>query len=130
MSSKLYISTTPDGWRNLGVDEYFLDTLGPDDIILYFYINGNAVIIGRGQNPWAECNLAAMDRDGVQLVRRITGGGAVFHDAGNLNFSFIAGERIYDTDRQFGMILSAVRALGIPCEFSGRNDPSRFSMVQ
>ena len=122
MGNKLYVSASLDGWRNLGVDEYFLDTLGPEDIILYFYINGNAVIIGRGQNPWAECNLAAMDRDGVQLVRRITGGGAVFHDAGNLNFSFIAGEKIYDTDRQFGMILRAVRALGIPCEFSGRND--------
>ena len=122
MGNQLYVSTTLDGWRNLGVDEYFLDTLGPDDIILYFYINGNAVIIGRGQNPWAECNLAAMDRDGVQLVRRITGGGAVFHDQGNLNFSFIAGERIYDVERQLGMILKAVRALGIPCEFSGRND--------
>ena len=122
MSNKLYVSTTPDGWRNLGVDEYFLDSLGPDDMMLYFYINGNAVIIGRGQNPWAECNLAAMERDDVQLVRRITGGGAVFHDEGNLNFSFIAGERIYDTDRQFGMILNAVRALGIPCDFSGRND--------
>ena len=122
MSNQLYVSTTLDGWRNLAVDEYFLDTLGPDDVMLYFYINGSAVIIGRGQNPWAECNLAAMERDGVQLVRRITGGGAVFHDAGNLNFSFIAGENIYNTERQFGVILRAVRALGIPCEFSGRND--------
>ena len=122
MGNQLYVSTSLDGWRNLGVDEYFLDTLGADDIILYFYINGNAVIIGRGQNPWAECNLAAMDRDDVQLVRRITGGGAVFHDEGNLNFSFIAGEGIYDVERQLGMILRAVRALGIPCEFSGRND--------
>lgn len=122
MSNWLYVSTSPDGWHNLGVDEYFLDNLGEDDMLLYFYINQNAVIIGRGQNPWAECNLAAMERDGVQLVRRITGGGAVFHDAGNLNFSFIAGKNIYNVERQLGMILSAVRALGIPCEFTGRND--------
>lgn len=122
MSNKLHVSTSTNGWRNLGVDEYFLDTMGEDDILLYFYINANAVIIGRSQNPWAECNLAAMDRDGVQLVRRITGGGAVFHDAGNLNFSFIAGEKVYNLERQMGMILSAVRALGIPCGFSGRND--------
>lgn len=118
----LYVSETGNGWRNLAVDEYFLDHIGPEDMLLYFYINRSAVIIGRGQNPWAECNLAAMERDEVQLVRRITGGGAVFHDMGNLNFSFIAGEGIYDVQRQLGMILSAVRALGIPCEFSGRND--------
>ena len=122
MANKLFVSPSPDGWRNLGVDEYFLDHMGAEDILLYFYINANAVIIGCGQNPWAECRLAAMERDGVQLVRRITGGGAVFHDAGNLNVSFIAGEKIYSVERQLGMILSAVRALGIPCEFSGRND--------
>ena len=122
MACYLYVSPSPNGWHNLAVDEYFLDTLSPEDILLYFYINRSAVIIGRGQNPWAECNLAAMDRDGVQLVRRITGGGAVFHDEGNLNFSFIAGEKIYNLERQLGMILSAVRALGIPCDFSGRND--------
>ena len=122
MANYLYVSTSGDGWRNLAVDEYFLDTLDPDDMMLYFYVNKNAVIIGQGQNPWAECRLAEMDRDGVQLVRRITGGGAVFHDEGNLNFSFIAGEGRYDLERQFGLILNAVRALGIPCEFSGRND--------
>lgn len=118
----LYVSDSGDGWRNLGFDEYFLDHIGPEDMLLYFYVNRSAVIIGRGQNPWAECNLSAMQRDDVQLVRRITGGGAVFHDEGNLNFSFIAGEAIYDVRRQLGMILSAVRALGIDCEFTGRND--------
>ena len=122
MANYLYVSPYGDGWRNLAADEYFIDHLGENDMLLYFYINQNAVIIGRSQNPWAECNLAAMDRDNVQLVRRITGGGAVYHDAGNLNFSFIAGEKIYDVERQLGMILSAVRFLGIPCEFTGRND--------
>lgn len=122
MANKLYVSPSPDGWHNLGTDEYFIENLSPDDMLLYFYTNHNAVIIGRGQNPWSECNLAAMERDDVQLVRRISGGGAVFHDSGNLNFSFIAGENIYNLERQLGLILSAVRALGIPCEFSGRND--------
>lgn len=120
--NKLFISNSGDGWRNLGFDEYFLDHASPDDMLLHFYINSNAVIIGRGQNPWTECNLDAMRRDNVQLVRRISGGGAVFHDSGNLNFSFIAGENVYNVERQLGMILSAVRALGIPCEFTGRND--------
>ena len=120
--NKLYVSPTGDGWHNLGTDEYFLEHIAPEDMLLYFYINRNAVIIGHGQNPWVECNLEAMRRDDVQLVRRITGGGAVFHDEGNLNFSFIAGEKVYDVQRQLGMILSAVRALGIPCDFTGRND--------
>lgn len=122
VANKLFLSPWTDGWRNLGADEYFLDALSPDDMLLYFYVNRSAVIIGRGQNPWAECNLSAMERDGVQLVRRVTGGGAVFHDCGNLNFSFIAGEGVYNVERQLGMILSAVRSLGIPCDFSGRND--------
>lgn len=122
MGNQLYVSKSYDGWHNLGVDEYFLDTLSPDTMLLYFYINESAVIIGRGQNPWVECRLAEMERDGVQLVRRITGGGAVFHDRGNLNFSFIAGREIYDVQRQLGVILRAVRALGIDCDFSGRND--------
>ena len=118
----LYISQTGDGWQNLGLDEWFLDHVQDDDLVLYFYINQNAVIIGRNQNPWKECNLSAMERDGVQLVRRISGGGAVYHDNGNLNFSFIAGKNRYDVNRQFALIMQTVRDVGIPCEFSGRND--------
>ena len=122
MSNYFYVSPFRDGWMNLAADEWFLDHLGPEDMILYFYINENAVIIGKNQNPWKECDLAAMDRDGVQLVRRISGGGAVYHDAGNLNFSFMAGENRYDVEKQLGVILEAVRSFGIPCDFSGRND--------
>lgn len=117
-----YVSTSTDGWHNLALDEYFLDTLSADDTLLFFYINKNAVIIGKNQNPWKECNLSAMERDSVQLVRRITGGGAVYHDMGNLNFSFIMGKDRYDVPRQLGVILEAVRSFGIRCEFSGRND--------
>ena len=117
-----YVSPSRDGWQNLAMDEWFLEHLQPDDFLLYFYVNQNAVIIGKNQNPWKECDLAAMERDQVQLVRRITGGGAVYHDCGNLNFSFIAGENRYDLTRQLNLILQAVRSFGIPCDFSGRND--------
>jgi len=120
--NKLYISASTDGWRNLAVDEFWLENLPEDDVLLHLYINANAVIIGRSQNPWAECNLQKMNQDGVQLVRRISGGGAVFHDCGNLNFSFIASEKNYDQEKQLNMILQAVQSLGIPCAFSGRND--------
>ncbi|MBP3587449.1 MAG: lipoate--protein ligase [Clostridia bacterium] len=122
MRNLWYVSPSRDGWHNLAMDEWFLDHLGPEDVILYFYINQPAVIIGKNQNPWKECDLNAMERDGVRLVRRITGGGAVYHDEGNLNFSFIAGEGRYDVERQLNLILQAVGTFGIPCEFSGRND--------
>lgn len=122
MKTLWYVSPWRDGWRNLAMDEWFLDHLDPEDMVLYFYINENAVIIGKNQNPWRECDLAAMEADGVQLVRRVTGGGAVYHDMGNLNFSFIAGEKRYDLQKQLNLILQAVTSFGIPCEFSGRND--------
>ena len=122
MKNLLYLSPSGDGWENLAADEWFLDHLPEDAFLLYFYVNDNAVIIGKNQNPWRECALEAMETDNVQLVRRITGGGAVYHDRGNLNFSFIASRSRYDEAKQFDLILRAVRSLGIPCEFSGRND--------
>lgn len=122
MKNLLYISPSGDGWRNLAADEWFLDHLPEDSMLLYFYVNENAVIIGRNQNPWRECDLTAMEGDGVQLVRRASGGGAVYHDRGNLNFSFLAGRARYDVQKQLELILGAVRSLGVACEFSGRND--------
>lgn len=122
MRNYYYLSHSGDGWRNLATDEWLLDHLDEDELFLHCYINQNAVILGKNQNPWRECNLEAMDRDGVQLVRRVSGGGAVYHDAGNLNFSFIAGKGRYDVERQLDVILQAVRTLGIDCAFSGRND--------
>jgi lipoate-protein ligase A len=118
----LFVSQSQNGYRNLAVDEWFLDHVGAEDLILHLYQNGNDVIIGKNQNPWLECNLEAMERDGVRLVRRVSGGGAVYHDEGNLNFSFIAGEGRYDVEKQLSLILEAIRTLGIPAEFSGRND--------
>ncbi len=122
MAIYTYFSDSGDGWRNLATDDFFLRNLGHDDIMLYFYINDNAVIIGKSQNAWRECNLGAMEADGVQLVRRHTGGGAVFHDSGNLNFSFIMSEENYDLDRQMNVIKAAVAELGVNAERSGRND--------
>lgn len=122
MSNYIYSAPTGDGWLNLARDGYFLENNKKGDVILYFYVNKNAVIIGRNQNAWKECNIANMDADGVQLVRRHSGGGAVFHDNGNLNFSFITDEKHYDLNRQMRVILNAVSKLGLKAELSGRND--------
>lgn len=122
MAVYFYMSDSTDGWKNLATDSFFLENLKKDDIMLYFYVNANAVIIGRNQNAWRECNIDAMEKDGVQLVRRHTGGGAVFHDDRNLNFSFIMNEERYDVKRQMGVIQKMVAALGMTAELSGRND--------
>lgn len=122
MSNYIYSAPTGDGWLNLARDGFFLENNKKGDVILYFYVNKNAVIIGRNQNAWKECSIANMDADGVQLVRRHSGGGAVFHDNGNLNFSFITDEKHYDLNRQMRVILNAVSKLGLKAELSGRND--------
>ena len=122
MCNYIYSAPTGDGWLNLARDGYFLENNKKGDVILYFYVNKNAVIIGRNQNAWKECSIANMDADGVQLVRRHSGGGAVFHDNGNLNFSFITDEKHYDLNRQMRVILNAVSKLGLKAELSGRND--------
>ncbi len=122
MANYICISRSGDGFLNLARDGFFLDNVKKGDVILYFFVNKRAVIIGRNQNAWKECSLPALERDGVQLVRRHTGGGAVYHDEGNLNFSFIMHESDYDLDRQMRVIVSAVESFGVKTELSGRND--------
>lgn len=122
MANYICISRSGDGHYNLARDGFFLDNVKKGDVIMYFYVNSQAVIIGRNQNAWKECNISALERDGIQLVRRHTGGGAVYHDRGNLNFSFIMHESDYDLDRQMRVITSAVESYGVKTERSGRND--------
>ena len=118
----VYISESFDAYENMAVDEWFLDHVKADEFIIHLYQNENAVIIGKNQNPWVECDLEKMKKDGVQLARRVSGGGAVYHDKGNVNFSFITHKENYDEKVQLDLICRAVKSLGIPCEFSGRND--------
>ena len=121
----VYVSRSGDGHINLATDEYILEKYRRgelDGVTLYFFTNSNAVIIGRNQNAWRECALEKMRADGVQLVRRHTGGGAVYHDEGNLNFSFITDEKHYDKERFTRIVLNAVKSLGISAEANGRND--------
>lgn len=116
------ISPSTDPHVNMATDQWLLSHVGKGELILHLYQNENAVIIGKNQNPYVECDRAAMERDGVKLARRISGGGAVYHDMGNLNFSFIASPDRFDKDALLDLILRALQSLGIPCERSGRND--------
>lgn len=125
LMNSIFVSRSGDGHLNLATDEYLLEQyrLGRmEGVTLFFYVNSGDVIIGRNQNAWRECDVDRMRRDGVRLVRRHTGGGAVYHDEGNLNFSFITDELLYDKQRLNAVVLRAVRSLGVPAEVSGRND--------
>lgn len=124
MSLKVRIITTDilNPWINLALEEYYLVSQPRDHATLFLWQNKDTVVIGRNQNPWTECNLTKMEEDGIRLARRISGGGAVFHDIGNLNFSFIVNRDTYDVSRQCGVIIDALDRLGIKAEKSGRND--------
>ena len=123
MIEKLYL-LEGDGFDphyNLAVEEALLD-LTENACILYLWQNQNTVVIGQNQNAWRECRTALLEEEGGRLARRLSGGGAVFHDVGNLNFTLLMPSEDYDLDRQFAVIEGACRILGIPTERSGRND--------
>ena len=124
MIQKLLIfeSTSFDPYYNLALEKYLLDSVAPDACILYLWQNENTVVIGRNQNPWAECAVSRLEEDQVKLARRLSGGGAVFHDLGNLNFTFLVSEENYDLDRQLSVIELMCLSFGISAARSGRND--------
>ncbi|MDA9472172.1 lipoate--protein ligase [Enterococcus sp. 5H] len=111
---------------NLAIETYLLKEKPLDEPILLFYINEPSIIIGRNQNTIEEINKEYVDNNGIHVVRRLSGGGAVYHDHGNLNFSFIMpddGNSFRDFAKVTQPIIQALHELGVSgAELKGRND--------
>lgn len=122
IKTKLIISNSYDPYENLALEEYLLENVQDREVILYLWQNKNTIVIGKNQNPWKECRVSLAQKDGISIARRLSGGGAVFHDLGNLNFTFIMRENLYNLEKQLQTIINAVRSLGINAVFKGKND--------
>ena len=119
--NRLITTDSLNPWHNLALEDMLFD-IHRDGCCLYLWQNQNTIVIGRAQNAWRECRIDELEKDGGKLARRTSGGGAVFHDLGNLNFTFIAAEATYDLQRQLQVIVDAIASLGVKARFTGRND--------
>lgn len=121
MPSSVYVSSLFDPYENLAFEEQLCQQQ-TDGITLFIWQNAHTVVIGRNQNAWKECRTAELLQDGGRLARRTTGGGAVYHDLGNLNFSVITKTSSPEKSRGYDIVRRAVESFGIKTELSGRND--------
>ena len=118
----IYHAQGTDPHENLAAEKVLMDALQPGEAMLYLWQNLNTVVIGKNQNAWLECRTSLLEEEGGKLARRLSGGGAVFHDLGNLNFTFLMCKEDYDLDKQITVIQRACALAGIQAEKSGRND--------
>ena len=119
---RVYESEGFDPYRNLAIEQHLLETVLGGCCLLYLWRNERTVVIGKNQNAWAECRTTLLSDEDGKLARRLSGGGAVYHDRNNLNFTFLLREEDYDLSRQLSVIRRACAILGIETEISGRND--------
>ncbi len=118
------VSTTDASW-NLALEQYVFDVLPRDRNYFLLWQNKNAVIIGRHQNTMAEINAPYIQEHGIQVIRRLSGGGAVYHDMGNLNFTFIQNAEngiALDLSLFCKPVAAAIQSLGANAQVNGRND--------
>ena len=120
--TQVIVSNQHDPYLNLAVETWLTDHQDRGMVTMYLWKNEQTVVIGLNQNPFAECDVKRLNEEGGHLMRRRTGGGAVYHDLGNLNFSFIADKSDYDVRKQQSVIQEALKPFGLEAEISGRND--------
>ena len=122
--SRLQVLISPqyDPFLNRAVEQYFTEHQEEGVVTMYLWKNERTAVIGYNQNPYAECNVKLLLNEGGHLMRRGTGGGAVYHDLGNINFSFITDKLRYNVQKQLSVIQEALLSYGLKTEISGRND--------
>lgn len=122
---KFIQSTSTDPTFNLALEQYVFDILSPQDDFCMLWQNANTIVVGKHQNTFAEINAAYVDAHDIQVVRRLSGGGAVYHDLGNLNFTFISktgAEGTFDFATFCQPIVNVLKEMGVQAQVSGRND--------
>lgn len=119
---KYICSENTSPYYNLALERSLFDFVDEDTVILYLWQNSHTIVIGKNQNAFAECKVDEFIKDGGTLARRPSGGGAVYHDLGNLNFSIICKESIAKEHTYQRIVKEALRFFGIVSEFNGRND--------
>jgi len=119
---RVMVSETFDPWFNLATEDWIFRDMDPNVKILFLWRNDQTVVIGRFQNPWSECNTQKMNEDQIKLARRQSGGGAVFHDLGNTNFTFLSSKESFDKSVNNKIITNALNSFGLNTFASGRND--------
>lgn len=122
MKNLIVINKSHDPWLNLALEEYLLENVTEYENILFLWQNANTIVIGKNQNPWRECRTGLLESEDGKLARRSSGGGAVYHDMGNLNFSFIMDKDKQNFNTQAKIIIEAVKAFNIESYVNGRND--------
>ena len=119
---KYICSENTSPYYNLALERSLFDFVDEDTVILYLWQNSHTIVIGKNQNAYAECEVDEFIKDGGTLARRPSGGGAVYHDLGNLNFSIICKESIAKEHTYQRIVKEALSYFGIVSEFNGRND--------
>lgn len=118
----IYLSSIHDPYQNLAIEQALLNKIPSGEKWLFLYRNRPSIVMGRFQNPWLECDIGKIQKDGLAFVRRQSGGGTVYHDLNNVNFSFIQGKRDHDKDINNTIVIKALSDIGIKSYASGRSD--------
>lgn len=120
----IVLSNTKDPYMNHAVEEILFTTYVDYEQILFLWVNDPTVVFGRNQNPFREIDVSFAQSRGIKLLRRLSGGGTVYHDDGNINYSFIEHASIYDETAHFKIVQESIKMFGLSLNVSQRKDLS------